>query len=172
MTKQTEAMKLALEALEGALSDDKPYIEKSKQAIVALREALAEQPAQQEPVALPEKMYEFVPTPEPIKWHHPECEGQCIACLIEQVVQEAYGSQGLGYLQRHLTSPPAQRKPLTDEAIKLRGEIGVLAGLLKAALQVIDTVDGDDDAECLMLMELQNKITYAIRSAHGIKGDA
>ena len=39
-----EAMKLALEALEGALSDDKPYIEKSKQAVTALREALAEQP--------------------------------------------------------------------------------------------------------------------------------
>ena len=57
--------------------------------------ALAEQPAQQEPVSLPEKIYEFVPTPEPVKWHHPECEGQCIACLIEQVVQEAYGSQGL-----------------------------------------------------------------------------
>lgn len=73
--------------------------------------------AEQKPVALPEKIYEFVPTPEPAKWHHPECEGECIACLIERVVQEAYGSQGLSYLQRHLTSPPAQRKPwvgLTD----------------------------------------------------------
>ena len=76
---------------------------------------LMDMPARQEPVALPEKTYEFVPTPEPAKWHHPECEGECIACLIERVVQEAYGSQGLGYLQRHLTSPPAQRKPLTDE---------------------------------------------------------
>ncbi len=74
--------------------------------------------AQQKPVALPEKIYEFVPTPEPAKWHHPECEGECIACLIERVVQEAYGSQGLSYLQRHLTSPPAQRKPLTDEQRK------------------------------------------------------
>lgn len=62
-------------------------------------------PAQPETMALPEKTYEFVPTPEPAKWHHPECEGECIACLIERVVQEAYGSQGLGYLQRHLTSP-------------------------------------------------------------------
>ena len=65
----------------------------------------------------PEKIHEFVPTPGPVKWHHPECEGQCIACLIEQVVQEAYGSQGLGYLQRHLTSPQPS-KPwvgLTDE---------------------------------------------------------
>ena len=60
------------------------------------------------------KIYELVPTPDPIKWHHPECEGQCIACLIEQVVQEAYGIQGLSYLQRHLTTPP-QRKPLTGK---------------------------------------------------------
>lgn len=75
------------------------------------KEALTQ--PEQEPVALPEKTYEFVPTPEPLAWHHPECEGECIACLIERVVQEAYGSQGLGYLQRHLTSPPAQRKPPT-----------------------------------------------------------
>ena len=73
-----------------------------------------------ESVVLPEKTYEFVPTPEPAKWHHPECEGECIACLIERVVQEAYGSQGLSYLQRHLTSPPAQRTwvGLTDEEIQ------------------------------------------------------
>ena len=67
---------------------------------------------EQKPVALPEKIYEFVPTPEPAKWHHPECEGECIACLIERVVQEAYGSQGLSYLQRHLTSSPAQQEPV------------------------------------------------------------
>ena len=46
-----EAMKLALEALEDTLSDDPyPYSLESK-AITALKEALAEQPAQQEPVA-------------------------------------------------------------------------------------------------------------------------
>lgn len=67
---------------------------------------------EQKPVALPEKIYEFVPTPEREKWHHPECEGECIACLIERVVQEAYGSQGLSYLQRHLTSSPAQQEPV------------------------------------------------------------
>jgi hypothetical protein len=38
-----EAMKLALDALECALSDDKPYIDKSKKAIKALEEALATQ---------------------------------------------------------------------------------------------------------------------------------
>jgi hypothetical protein len=58
-------------------------------------------------------------TVEPAKWHHPECEGECIACLIERLVQEAYGIQGLSYLQRHLTSSPAQRTwvELTDDDI-------------------------------------------------------
>lgn len=77
-------------------------------------EQVLEQP-EQEPVALPEKIYEFVPTPEPLAWHHPECEGECIACLIERAVQESYGSQGLGYLQRHLATRPQVREPLTDE---------------------------------------------------------
>jgi hypothetical protein len=44
-----EAIKLALDALECALSDDKPYIDKSKEAIKALEEALAQE--QCEPVA-------------------------------------------------------------------------------------------------------------------------
>ena len=51
MSKQQEALRLALEALERALSDDRPYIVQCKEAIAAIREALAEQPAQQqEPV--------------------------------------------------------------------------------------------------------------------------
>ena len=71
-----------------------------------------------------------------------------------------------------LYAAPPQPQPLTDESVQLRGEIGVLVGLLGAALQVIETVDGDDSAECQMLMELQNKITYAIRGASGIEGEA
>ena len=42
MNKQTEALKLALEALERALSDDRPYIVQCKEAITAIREALAD----------------------------------------------------------------------------------------------------------------------------------
>ena len=57
------------------------------------------------------------------------------------------------------------KQQVTSEITKLRGVIGVLVGLLGAALQVIDTVDGEDAAECEMLMELQNKITYAIQGA-------
>ena len=52
-----------------------------------------------------------------------------------------------------------------DEITKLLGEIGVLVGLLKWASQVIETVEGEDVAECEALMELQNKITYAIQGA-------
>lgn len=110
MTKD-EVLKLMAKAIEDGWSFDRIDAE----VYPAIKEALAQ--PEQEPVTLPEKIYEFVPTPEPVKWHHPECEGQCIACLIEQVVQEAYGSQGLGYLQRHLTTPP-HRKPLSDEEVQ------------------------------------------------------
>ena len=53
MSKQTEALKLALEALETAEDQlAKPYSTAARYAITAIREALAEQPAQQqEPVA-------------------------------------------------------------------------------------------------------------------------
>jgi len=43
-----EALKLALEALECALSDHRPYIVQCKEAITAIKEALAQE---QEPVA-------------------------------------------------------------------------------------------------------------------------
>jgi hypothetical protein len=39
--KKDEALKLALEALEAALSDDQPYIDKSQAAITAIKQALA-----------------------------------------------------------------------------------------------------------------------------------
>jgi hypothetical protein len=32
-------------------------------------------------------------------WHHPECQGACITCLIEQSVQRDYGNQGLAFLR-------------------------------------------------------------------------
>jgi hypothetical protein len=42
VTEEQEALKLALEALECALSDGEPYIVKSKEAITAVKEALAQ----------------------------------------------------------------------------------------------------------------------------------
>lgn len=38
-------------------------------------------------------------------WHHEHCTGRCIACLIENLVRDAYGTQGLEYLLRHVSSP-------------------------------------------------------------------
>ena len=51
-----EALKLALDALECALSDHRPYIVQCKEAITAIKETLAQE---QEPVAL-EAVYETI----------------------------------------------------------------------------------------------------------------
>ena len=48
---------------------------------------------------------------------------------------------------------------------RLKGEQQVLKTLLNLSLGVIQTIDGEDDAECAMLMELQNKITEALKGA-------
>lgn len=45
-------------------------------------------------------------------WHHPECEGECIACLIEREVEAQYGTQGLAYLRRHVAAPQEKQEPV------------------------------------------------------------
>lgn len=88
MNKKDEALKLALEALENAEYGD--YDKKElNEAITAIREALAEQPAQQEPVA---------------------CKTLC-----EQCVERSYDFCANVAQTTPLPSPPPQRKPLTDE---------------------------------------------------------
>ena len=47
---------------------------------------------------------------EPVAWHHPQCDGQCIACLIEKAVQDAYGTQGRDYMLRHINAAPVRTK--------------------------------------------------------------
>ena len=104
MSKQTEALKLALEALEECRRDPRlkyehPYYDKT---ITAIREALAEQPA---PVQ-GWKLVPVEPTPEQIKegnkvtWPLP-C-AQVYSAMLAAAPQPA---------------PPPQRKPLTDEQI-------------------------------------------------------
>ena len=56
MSKQTEALKLALEALSPWAGEDANHTEQYA-AYHAIREALAEQPAQQEPVAWKDRTY-------------------------------------------------------------------------------------------------------------------
>ena len=99
MSKQTEAMKLALDALEYSKDSDHPHYEDQIKAITALREALAEQPAQQEPVG-------YFRVNDYGRWEENENE----------------------HGQPFYTPPQAQpaREPLTDEQIMAIGkELGV-----------------------------------------------
>jgi hypothetical protein len=66
------------------------------------------QPVKQEEAKLPV---------EPGAWHHPKCDGQCIACLIEKAVEDAYGTQGRDYMLRHINAAPVRTKDLTDDEI-------------------------------------------------------
>jgi len=54
---------------------------------------------------------------------------------------------------------------LQAEVDRLKGEHTVLINLLMAAKSVIETVDGESTEECENLMELNNKIHYAINGA-------
>ena len=96
MTKD-EALKLALEALECALSDDRPYIVQCKEAITAIKEALAQ--PEQEPVTWRYKIVDVFGRPA---WtlKTPKSDTRVLE------------SQPL------YTTPP-QRKPLSDEEIIL-----------------------------------------------------
>ena len=93
-----EAMKLALEALEAETNptwECNSYHPKIHTAITALREALAEQPAQQEPVYFCDYGYEG--------W------GKVDAAMAAE--NRACGMT----VEAYYTSPQAQRKPLTDD---------------------------------------------------------
>ena len=116
----SEAMKLALEALK-QIDEAMPF-PVAKLAQAALREALAEQPAQQEPMAwmdgyrniysleekaagCPEATIALVPMA-----NHKKTSGSPIKelnCICGAVWE--------GDELVHLPRPPAQRKPLTDE---------------------------------------------------------
>ena len=81
-------------------------------------ERLMEMPEKQDEFVVPGGGYvPAIPLPKPTTWHHPDCEGECIACLIEREVEAAYGTQGLSYLRRHIavTKPLKPWVNLTDE---------------------------------------------------------
>jgi hypothetical protein len=59
-----------------------------------------------------------VPQGEPVAWHHPKCDGQCIACLIEKAVEDAYGTQGRDYMLRHINAAPIRTKDLTHDEVE------------------------------------------------------
>ena len=55
---------------------------------------------------------------EPVAWHHPECKGECIACLIERCVKDSYGTQGLDFMLRHINAEPVDAKAIRAEALE------------------------------------------------------
>ena len=113
-----DAMKLALEALEYVSTQDNDRdfllvseLELLDNAITALREARAEQPAQQEPVAFPTRRSverEIERTANPTGMHLND--GKERVTLPGGTLRHM-----LALIDR--TSPPAQRKPLTDKEI-------------------------------------------------------
>ena len=129
-----EAMQMALDAL------DNVYITSNEafhtQTVKTLSTALAQ--PEPEPVAIVQQeaygrgqvfwaqpastfqdgtpLYTAPPQREqaPPAWHHPDCEGNCMACLIEREVQTSFGNHGLDYLRRHVATPPQLNQPLFD----------------------------------------------------------
>ena len=161
-----EAMKLALEALEWinrVNAMDFEYQRKARESLNAIYEALAEQPAQQEPSTLFESFQEFGEGWERLAWELCADENGEEACseLIWEggPIPEPWGDRWLKYedeakrlialVQKH-TSPPAQpSKPLTDEQIEA----------IHQSTWIQSTATLNDFAR-------------AIEAAHGIKGDA
>ncbi|MFY8182600.1 MAG: hypothetical protein ACOVKL_00125 [Polynucleobacter sp.] len=81
---------------------------------------------------------------QPVAWHHPDCGGECIACLIERVVTEAYGTQGLEYLRKRVNTShqpeQADRKTLIEciaGSISMHMTIGLYPKELLAAAEYI-----------------------------------
>jgi hypothetical protein len=138
-----EAMKLALEALETVVVDVKTTptaYEAQRQAITALREALAEQPEQQEPVAMWDGKYQ-----------------------IEFGNLSAYKHGEHSWIPLY-TSPPAQRKPLTDEQI-----LRLVPGLQDCLCDPYDYNNSGDDYASIPKDMI--RLARAIEAAHGITGE-
>ena len=109
MNKTTEALKLAEEALVKA-----NHFHDYEDALVAVREARAEQ----DHIADTGKVIAEPVKQEPVAWHHPECEGECLACLIERCVKDSYGTQGLDFMLRHINAAPVSAEAIRAEALE------------------------------------------------------
>jgi hypothetical protein len=153
-----EAMKLALEALE--LEDmacryaEEPTPEHIAKAITALREALAEQPAQQQPAWRTQGgIPRFKPQPaqqQPVA----EITAEDMGRPFNAIRINTHFYKEIPPVGTKLYTRPQAREPLTDEQIIAIGkELG-----LKCRLGGNPNIDFD--------------YVRAIEAAHGIKGDA
>ena len=84
----------------------------------------------------PRNKFDAQPEQEPVAWHHPDCAGVCLACLIELKVHEEYGQQGLDYLRKRVQTPRTEWVGLTDEE---RDEL--LNGSTRVPSRLIDWVE-------------------------------
>jgi hypothetical protein len=139
-----EALKLALEAMEDHGHAWARHEVQYSNAMIALREALAEQPAQQTPVAW---MYDQA------KYRENDLRGRQWAfnCFSQN---KPWVDDMVRNLTPLYTSPPAQRKPLTDEEIK------------QFASKHLDVGDG---AYATHFVTGDVAFARAIEAAHGIK---
>lgn len=126
MSKQIEALKLALEALECALSDDRPYIVQCKEAITAIKEALMSVPDGAQPAVTKSHKQ------EPVGYWMGEFNDGGAARLYEVPQESMFGRT---YRNIPLYTTPPQRpsrsdiKPLTDEeTYKIQTSVGYSGG--------------------------------------------
>ena len=47
-------------------------------------------------------------------WHHADCDGNCMSCLIDALVLREYGTQGIEWLYTHILYAAARREPDND----------------------------------------------------------
>ena len=127
-------VKLALEALEELITDVRMCddIERGERAITALREVLAE------------------PQPEPVAWIWKYANGEEEVVFVPPRHVDATHVDAPSTITPLYTSPPAQRKPLTDAQIET----------------VWRSVQANDFHDCV------KPFARAIEAAHNIKGDA
>ena len=101
---------------------------------------------------------------------HPEMMHTKTLAHLRELAQAAMDAQGSLATHATLTDLQDEFMPdfvldLLDYLDRLRGEADVMRRLLRAAHDVIETVDGESAAECEALMDLQNQIRAAYQGS-------
>lgn len=59
---------------------------------------------------LTETLLPYTPSaPVGVEWHHPDCEGECLSCLIERRVLQEFGTQGLDWLMQRVAASTQEK---------------------------------------------------------------
>jgi hypothetical protein len=158
MTK--EALKLALEALEAdpaeMVEDENGHmVFRRIQAIITLREALANEALNKMAENARELGLDYEPEQEPVAWMFQHEETGRTMCVDAQQLEWAFekGNPRLKKIAPLYTTPP-QRKPLTEKELNVLG-----------AQWHFNLLEAKDKADLFALAR-------AIEAAHGIKGEA